>query len=199
MTHYNFHYKTFQNAYWVRIFFHDLNKSSFFSNKNEAKSSTEENKFSALGELTALSAIKGFYEFLLEYPERNYKLRWQQGALPTATEKTLETDIGFKQKFCTHDTGYFIGLMLSSSSSSYLDGSDFSMNSWRYSIGTLHYQDDNGIEYIPGPILKNTYGKYQVVNVNQVSLWLRIKQRLSLTHCNSFSYLSSFFLIILNK
>ena len=198
MTHYNFHCKTFQNAYWVRIFFHDLSKSSFFS-MNEAKSSTNENKFSALGELTALSAIKGCYEFLLEYPELKYQLRWQQTALPTATEKSLEANIGFKQKFCTHDTAKFIGLMLSStSSSSYLDGSGVDLGSWRYSIGTINYQDQNGNDYIPGPVV-NTEEGLTFYNLKQVFLWIRIKQRLSLKQCASHSYYYSLFLIILNK
>ena len=196
MTHYNFHYKTFQNAFWIRIFFHDLSKSSFFSNQNESISSTGENKFSALGELTALSAIKGYYEFLLEYPDINYQLRWQQTALPTVTKKSLGADIGLKIKFCTHQTEYFIGLMLSNNSFSYLDGSNLYLDNYRYSIGTIYYQDDDDNAYIPGPVLMVTDQNYKTINVNQVSLWLRIKQQLTLKHCTSFSYFLHYFSLV---
>ena len=169
MGSYDFKYKNFQKIKWIRIFYHNYAIASTYFTDNECKSSTNPNKFSALKELTVLSGYKGKYEFLLEYPTISFCIRWKQKELPTTTEKELNKDVGLVVLYCTHKYDSFQGLMLSNTENSYLDGSSYYYDNYRYSICTKSFTDR-----IPGPIYNNS-GERNFPNINEVALWLRVK------------------------
>ena len=194
LAQYDFQYKVFQHAHWIRIFYHNFAESSYFENNTECMSYVHPYKFSALQEIDVLSPYNKKYEFLLEYPEESFILRWKQAALPTETPKELYKDIGLDVIYYSHDYYLFQGLMLSHSASySYLDGSALKIDHIRYSICTKMYDNK-----IPGPMYNNSeYVEY--VDVNIVELWLRIEGLYTKTLRNIISLKYILIGILLNK
>ena len=91
-------HKSYRGSEWYLLFHHFSSSQNpvFFSNEEEAKFSSTENKYSVLSSLNDQFLINGKFEFILEYPSVNSFLQWKQSVNPlfAASNSTAES-IGF--------------------------------------------------------------------------------------------------------
>ena len=154
--------KTLYGVKWQLIFYHY--KSSLF-NKGEELFINTGDKFSILQTLDESSRIRGYFEFLLEYPN-DISIHWKQKTNPLSTSSDT-SDVGFKPIKIDPLCSLFEGLSKSSDSFTFLDGTPGSTTkNWWYSIGCYTYYDENTI---PGPPIPLGNDKYS--GVDWVYLW----------------------------
>ena len=183
--------KTDYEKKWLLAFYHIINDGiPIFSSIEEVKYINEENRYSILGELDERFQQRGRYEFLLEYPAFQGCNIWTQTISPLYAQPNH--DNGYKAINITWDDNNWHGLSLSSSESTFIDGSP-GHNFWFYSIGLRKPWNEKSI---PGPYDTNHYPyNNSIYNIYEVYLWLRIDhQRLSLKlklnlSMNKFTYI----------
>ena len=157
---------------WLLIFHHNIDKGHFSPDKSDCYESNIPGKYSAIGLINELFKINEYYEFLLEYPE-NGSIVWKQKISPmNFTETSIENDdIGLDILYNRHNFAYFKGIMKSSSSSCF-DCDNYKLSNFWYSIGLIN----TGHSKIPGPKIGS-----KNIEVNEVSLWIRVPSYLT---CN---------------
>lgn len=141
---------------WLCVFYHDCKGGTvLFKDANEAMYCSQDNKYSRLKWLNALTNTDGKYEFLLRYPlnSTDYN-RWKQDSNPctTYTANTDNTNIkmtgyeGIHIAWTAHRWG---GLGLNrpkEDGDCFLDGS-VGTDEWYYAIGSWEKYNTG----IPGP------------------------------------------------
>ena len=149
---------------WMLIFRHKIvpGTEDFLFNEDLLRESTEENRFSLLGNINNSFRFRGKYEFLLEYPEHNGYYRWKQRLNPF-TAKQYD-NIGYEKIHEEWTEFKFGGITRSSSGCSILDGRPRS-GDYYYAIG-LNTSWGNNL--IPGPFTGRSKP------VREVKLWIRI-------------------------
>ena len=175
-------YKTnnFYELKWVRIFHHDSHYGHFKTLGNALFSPKNKQKFSVIGSLNKDLMINDVYEFVLEYPNEEYLLHWNQTKNPIETTK----DIGYKPIHVDSKFSSFQGLSRSADKNrTLLDGTTSeSINSWWFSVGMI--VDDFNQKIPLYHVSSSEYYFTQLVN-----LWIRIE---SYDMINSLPSLSSF-------
>lgn len=169
--------KYFDNAWWVRIFYHNNKDGTvLFSTVEECKNTNSENKYSHLDllETTEYKGSDGKFEFLLNYPvlgENNYN-RWRQ---PKSPHQIFVGEGEKIQEYESEHIGWsgndWGGMERNNRSTqtisdyTYIDGSVGTVN-WWYALGAIqNYPLTEGIG-IPGP-------NSQVIT-GPVELWVKI-------------------------
>ena len=196
-----FQYKLYKGRSYIRIIMQNSSNNIIFDNISEAKHYTKkeysEYKFSILDEIDSITRYDSeYFEFLLCYPEYPICNRWKQIISPNQyTEKNNDVDseaIGFKE--IDNYFEQFKGLMVSTSSRSYLDGDGNELNNWAYAIGVCFNYNNN--YYLPGPKINGGWK-----NFHEYELYLRVPSLyINKHHLNLF--ISSFilsYIFILNK
>ena len=114
-----------RDALWKLIFYHDLNKATFFDKKEDAYECNEEGRYSTLKTLNKQYKIKGKFEFLIEYPELNKSNQWRQTLNPFRQSKDQQQNnaTGYEPINVQMTEVYWGGLFLSGSSACLLVGS----------------------------------------------------------------------------
>ena len=160
-------HKSYRGSEWYLLFHHFSSSQNpvFFSNEEEAKFSSTENKYSVLSSLNDQFLINGKFEFILEYPSLNSFLQWKQSVNPlfAATNSTAES-IGFSP-IDVDSYPIFQGLKYRGFET--LISGICSINcGWYYSIGSMNnYYSPN----FPGP-----YDGINSFMVNEAYLWIKI-------------------------
>ena len=165
------HYKEALGRKWILVFYHKYeNSGDLFVNNDEALNTNQANKYSILGKINKGFRNNGKYEFLLEYPKfpEEYN-HWTQTKNPINAQPNTEN--GYKPIKVSWTGEDWHGLSLSSSTSSFIDGSPFS-DFWFYAIGQkgnwadaiAAFKDIKGLNETD----KNKYLVYEV------KLWIRI-------------------------
>ena len=150
-------FKRYNESNFVLIFRQKYPSGGLFLDENECNKSLKKNKFSIIGSINDNFKINNNYHFLLEYPEVDMLIEWEQKLYITSNESDVYENV-YNSTFKT-----FHGLAKSADfpDSTCIDGS---VNSWRYAIGTrISYMG----KYIPGPYI--TTG----IDVNEVLLWMK--------------------------
>ena len=167
---------------WQLIFFHNSTGRVFFEkNSSDLLFCNKSQQFSNLGILTNNYKTKGFFEFLIEYPEFDYLIHWKQRKNPIK----FETDIGFVPLHVPSNKSPFRGLALSQSSYNltFLEG-NIDSNDWFYSIG--YYSSWPKEEYFPGPCFYDDANKY--IGTSLVYLYVRVRKTMSCKRSKGFSF-----------
>lgn len=127
-------------ATWLRIF-HQNSKSGtvVFTSDSEVLNTDTQDKQSVLDKIDVFKGNDDKFEFLLEYPQLSGYNRWKQSEKPQdeniANGNTDATATGYEAISISWSDNYWGGLTLSTSSSTYIDGSVGS-GYWCYAIGT---------------------------------------------------------------
>ena len=133
--------KTQYEAIWLKVFDHDSGAGGFFQSKTEALNCSITNRYSILYILDSRFKINGKYEFLLEYPELVGYNRWLQTNSPIdETEQSGKTAEGYEAISITWDASYWGGLVKSTRSTTFLEGSTKSTSIAWYGIGYISTQ-----------------------------------------------------------
>ena len=173
----NYHYRYFQKANWMLVFYHNITGSNYFDNVSEAEhtlNSTQ--KYSIFTEITPKLKFGGKYEFLLQWGSSNISYnRWKQTNNPIEEEEVInkyEVD-GFEANHLDyndeHIDGYKFGGLAKTTIpaqgciNSYLKGS-LGHDYWFYGLGQFNVCDLNWVDYIPTPSQNETVAH----------LWVRI-------------------------
>lgn len=160
-------YKTsnFYGLNWVRIFHHNSRYGYFENIGNALFSPKKSQKFSVLGSLCNDFKINDVFEFLLEYPEIDESLRWNQTVNPLEETNVVNYEpINVSSKFSS-----FRGLARSGDKrKSLLDGTPHnSYENWWFSVGAMVNEFNGKVPvYLNGTKAFSTY----VIN-----LWLKIE------------------------
>ena len=151
---------------------HNCTGSVFFKDKNEAKKSFNESKYSVLYLLSYFRSLTDF-EFLLEYPDINKVNHWKQRDNPLFVSKAGATKAsGYEPINIQMEDNNWGGLLLSTRSETLIDGS-IGSGYWFYAIGQVNDQYGTSPGYLAG-----STGSTTVVN-----LW--IKFSIHFLHNNS--------------
>ena len=156
------------DALWLLIFHYNSAEGGLFKDKYEAKFNLDPNKFSLLTRIQYVQRFSSKYEFLLEYPEVNTYVIWQQSSnLFMPESDTFNQRVKGYKAIRVDSQPQFSGLSLSKQSSYCLLDGTSAQYLWYYAIGvkTNNYAEKSG--YIPGPVI-NYESKY----VNHVALWV---------------------------
>ena len=159
-------------ADWQLIFYHNAKGNIYFEKNSECLLfCNETQRFSTLGILTENFKINGYFEFLIEYPERSSYYRWKQKKNPTK----YNSDVGFVPIHVPSSKYEFNGLALSASSSgnTFLEG-NIGKDTWYFSIGC--YSKWVGDDWFPGPYLKKDNID---IGVSIVKFYMRIRRSIS--------------------
>ena len=184
--------KEFNNAKWLKIFYHNSSSQIYFLNKQEALNCKTFHKYSILGEINNKFLINNKFEFLLEYPEILGFNRWTQSANPILQNDF--SNLGYQGINISWSGQYWGGLALSSDEGTFLDGS-ISHIRWFYAIGC--YTNTWYIGKFPGPATSSTY-----FPVSYCYLWIRIdgtKFQINSQSKKSIFKIFYFYIFILNK
>ena len=175
---------------WQLIFFHNSTGRVFFEkNSSDLLFCNKSQQFSNLGILTNNYKTKGFFEFLIEYPEINFIIHWKQKKNPVKAS----SNVGFVPLRVDNNTAKFNGLALSSATSlTFLDG-NIGSGDWHYAIGS--YESWGGSERFPGPLLYNEDNNFYGISL--VYMYVRIKTSLSCKISKGISFKSSLMIMIL--
>ena len=171
-------YKTFQGAYWLKIFSHDISNHVEFNSKEEALFVTDQkDKFSILSQINKRDKVfHNSYEFLLEYEWSKYYIRWRQDDNPIEiyeNDQNSNQVAGLTNISSNIEHPIFGGLALTQRDTydpSLLNG-DIKSNNWHFAIGM--YKDCYGEwnhDTIPSP---------PSMTIKQTDLWIRIKHVLT--------------------
>lgn len=161
-----------RNALWQLVFYHDLNKATYFEKKEDAYECNEEGRYSRLNNINKLYRINGKYEFLLEYPEINKSNQWRQTLNPLHQNQSTKdvNATGYEEINIQMNDKKWGGMFYFSGKKCLLAGS--SNFYWHYAIGTC---TDEFAPYFPGP---EVYSKI-------VKLWIRMPLSLGRYTCRN--------------
>ena len=120
-------YRFYENCFWLLLFHHNTTEGGFFSDKESAKFSLDESKFSILSHLHIIPKINQIDEFLLEYPGLSHRYNWWRQSLNPLSEIEVNGDgsqnsSGFEPISLNWTVSNFGGLMVSISGCTLLDG-----------------------------------------------------------------------------
>ena len=136
-----------RNSLWKLLFYHDLNKATYFNNKTDAYECNEEGRYSKLKTLKNIDKIKGKFEFLLEYPELGKSNQWKQSINPFRQHlNDGENATGYEEIDIQMYDNNWGGLFSYDGDNCLLAGSTDGL--WHYAIGTAVNSYD---PYFPGP------------------------------------------------
>ena len=159
-------FKEYNGSNFVLIFRHKYPSGGTFS-VNECMKSLKKNRFSVIGSIDERFKINNNFHFLLEYPEFDAHLEWEQKLAITSDTNNVQA-IVYNASF-----GSFYGLGQSESTSyTCFDGSPKSPTEyWWYSVGMINpYTGYN----IPGPVFNNSH------YVKEVLLWIKFDKIMNL-------------------
>lgn len=143
----NLETKTAYNADWVQLFYHNSKSGTvlFSSDKKEFLKCNTGDKISNLYLLELFRGKDGKFELLLEYESGGTSYnRWKQ----TSNFTTQPID-GYEAIQCSWTNSYWGGLELSTSSSTWVDGSVNHTN-WYYAIGAKVNYSTGGMPHWNG-------------------------------------------------
>ena len=153
---------------FAKVFSQNTRGDVYFSNNNEALSTSNSYNYSILNQLDTFF-INGKYEFYLEYPEISGYNRWSQTSNPI---NTTESIIGYTPISISWSGNYWKGLCASNSGSSFLDG-DVGHGNWCYAIACYYNKwinkTSSGYSSFPGP-----YTSSGLINVSLCNLYARV-------------------------
>ena len=171
--------RTYDNSNWLLLFYQNSpNGENHFANEGEALYFVgNDNKYSILSCLNPKFKIRGFYEFMIEYPDLNAHNRWKQKVNPLDITEDFKEQVvsGYTPIDVQFNNNSWGGLIRTgkvfhySEPPSLLNGSP-GVNYWYFAIGVyqgITYYYDPHLQYysnIPGP----------GVPTNSVILWLRL-------------------------
>ncbi|MBR3790852.1 MAG: InlB B-repeat-containing protein, partial [Clostridia bacterium] len=188
----------YTNDTWAQVFHHNnANGSVLFSSSDNLASTTinEANKFSLLNKLDVIKTSSSGWEFLLEYPDQSsgrYN-RWVQSSNPATTAEgnaTQSTGIqaeapDYVPKHIDWDENYWGGLGLSTSGSTFIDGS-YGHGDWFYAIGS-YASDGIGIpSYSSTGGVSQLWVKLPSSDVNALGITTSFKDADALGNNNTF-------------
>lgn len=171
-------------AQWLEVFYHQATDANgnkvWFTNKEEAMHTISKYKYSILDCLEQYRGRDNKFEFLLEYPNDlpNLYCRWKQEDNPVEIKEDTSSSIketkGFEIIHSDSDRSDFGGLLRSSTSSCFIDGST-NVGQWFFAIGCYQaWNISSGLTGIPG--FMSSHGSY--INntgvVNDTHLYVRI-------------------------
>lgn len=170
-------FKREHGALWELIFFQNVTEeaNAYFTDTS-VLNINEKKRFSIIGLINERFRYKGYYEYLLEYPEYKGYIRWKQAIdIASTTSTQTSEDIGFKDVH--HDFNGFKGLSRSTvSGATVFDGTP-GETGFFYSIGAkCSYINSNQIAGVP---LESKYP------TRITYLWIRIPCNINPTGCNS--------------
>ena len=166
----NRYYDVITNKLYMLLFYHDATNEYLWTSTEEAKyNEYDPKKYSILSNFTEDYKKNNAYQFLLEYPEVNTYVIWQQSSnlfMPESINENQQVD-GYKA-IRVDSQLQFSGLSLSYQSNSCLIDGIAGGSGWFYAIGVKTNYYSNQAGYIPGPLFKNTNAYF----VNHVALWV---------------------------
>ena len=180
--------KTFNNAIWLKIFYHDIIQGGNFTNEEEALHSLNPYKFSILKDIEnygSRAQYDGKFEFLLEYPNLSSGYNWwRQAKFPTLEYDNISRRYveGYESVSISWASYSFGGLakttriLIAGHIQTLLDGS-IGYNTWYYAIGKYGYQYGNTM-----PAFDNTATEIAV-------LWMRINSIKIFNPCTYFKHI----------
>ena len=150
---------------WLLVFRHKTIYKSLNNSFNEdlLRYSTEENRYSLLGNINNSFKYNGMYEFLLEYPEIEGYNRWRQRKNPFTARPN--ENIGYQKINCTWEGLGWGGIARSDSGYSLLDGTPKVSSNYYFAIGL---NSSWGNYSIPGPFTSN-----QGIQPRELLIWIR--------------------------
>ena len=156
-----YRFKRYNESNFVLIFEQKYPIGGLFQDERECNKSHKKNKYSIIGSINDNFKINEYFHFLLEYPELDSYLEFEQ--------KTYITSNAYNVNAKNYNSSFiqFNGLAKSGDANySCIDGSPgVGTGSWWYSIGT---KIPHSNAHIPSPIFKNIG-----VDVNHVLLWIK--------------------------
>ena len=136
-------YRSFKDAQFLKIFFHNYSNLISFKDEKDAMHCNEKDKYSILSELDSSYRINGKYEFLLVYPLLGLYNWWRQSKLPFDNIEVSDKKAdGYEDVDIKMTERYWGGLVKTSiddrnynKKMTLIDGSAGHWN-WFYSIGS---------------------------------------------------------------
>ena len=164
--------REYDNEIWLKIFFHNHSTKVNFENESEARHCNSEFKYSILDKINPSMKIKKKYEFIMEFPDDNVYIRWEQNRNPVKELDGKNQADGFKMisNNLPSQNSEFRGLTRSTIRDSdgvlscFLDGNPMSYK-WYYAIG-MYKNSINEYKYYGIP----TYKSY----TSSLRLWIKI-------------------------
>ena len=173
----------YQQALWLKIFYHNMTNLEGFFTEEEALDSEKEYKYSILGIIDQFKRPSIKYEFILEYPELQTYNRWKQTNNPLNEEESPDHDSkveGFVEIYTSAKSVSWGGLCKTvksdkeNSPPSLLNGSPNIIGGELFTFAVGVY---NGTVWMAGD-LGNKYEAYTIPSnaspVNIEILWMRI-------------------------
>jgi hypothetical protein len=145
---------------WLQVFHHKYPEGGLFSSNDECNFSLKKNRFSVLKYIDETFKINDYYKFIIEYPNENKTIQWDQRM------SIMNKNISVEPVIHTPGFSNFNGLGISSDiNSTCFDGNPTSSyGNWWYSIGAKTVY----LEGFPGIHGDNS------VSTKEVSLWIMI-------------------------
>lgn len=186
----NYEIGEYNDSMWLKVFYHNHSTKENFKNESEARHCNSEFKYSILDEINPSMRIKGKYEFVMDFPDENIYIRWQQNKNPVKELDYIETADGFRIIEDNRPSGShgFFGLTKvtrkgSGVINSFIDGMPNS-NNWYYAVGMY--------EHSAGSFKTNGIPAYKDY-VKCLRLWIKIdpKGKYRKLSCNTFKQIST--------
>ena len=138
-------YRAFNNAQFLKIFFHNFSNSKTFTGEEDVMHCNEKDKYSIFNELNSNYKINNKYEFLLIYPFKGLHNWWRQSKLPFDNpEVSGQKAEGYEDVDIMMTDKNWCGLVKTTldeinvhKTLTYIDGSA-GIWWWHYSIGTYN-------------------------------------------------------------
>ena len=161
------------NKRWLKVFYHNCAGGVWFNTEEEIKYIDEPQRYSILGLVNNKLNFGGYYEFLLQYPEFEGYNNWKQKLFPF-TYEFMSQNSGYtcspqEGLHCSWNGFDWRGLYYSTSSSTFIDGSNNTYNYW-FAIGSKKGYS-NAVRF-PGPVGGTASNNGS--SVTEVYLWIRI-------------------------
>ena len=154
--------KHYNSSNFVRIFHHKFPFGNMFLNYEECNKSLKKNKFSVIGSIDESFKINNNYHFLLEYPEINARVEWEQELPITSNVTDVHSNV-YNKTFRE-----FKGIAYSGNKGyTCFDDTPSYTGTWWYAVGIKNKFKE---EYIPGPVVLDSY-----ITVKEVQLWMKIE------------------------
>lgn len=160
-------YEYFYGRKFLLLYFYNSLYEDCFNSDSEALSSSKDNKYSIIGELSDFFKVDGKFEFVLWYPA--FKNHWRQSTNPVNEKETVcdhcKNASNYEPLHIGCNEKYWGGLVYSSTvhskgyQASFLDGSTYH-GYWHYAIAPFYLYDDG------------SYPAYD--RTKESALWVRV-------------------------
>ena len=161
---------------FLLLFHHKLENNNFFTDYNNFLYSIKKNKYSLMKFLDGSLKIGEYFTFLIEYPESNCFLYWNQKVNPLDAEHNSEVSIDSLLNTCPNAFEFKGLTKYDKQSYTFLDGTadQIYQQYWLYSIGQR----------------TNWEGRYQMPGfsdsmnpiLTEVALWIKFNNMSILSH-----------------